>query len=98
MGIEIVPCPGDRGCVDIIDSRWPDSDPLHLTAADWQEWVDAIKAGKLDEVARAAGSLNRDHRHVVAWSIQLSVNAWRRVFGMGLACRCGRDALRACRR
>lgn len=56
MGIEIVPCLGDRGCVDIIDCRWPDSDPQHLTAAEWQEWVDAIKAGKLDEVARTAGS------------------------------------------
>ena len=54
MGIEVVPCPGHRGCVDIIDSRGPEGDPLHLTAAEWQEWVGAIKAGKLDEVARAA--------------------------------------------
>lgn len=55
MGIEVVPCPGHPGCVDIIDSRGPESDPLHLTAAEWQEWVAAVKAGKLDEVARAAG-------------------------------------------
>jgi hypothetical protein len=56
MGIEVMPCPGRRDCVDIIDSRWPEGDPLHLTAAEWQEWVDAIKAGKFDDVAPAAGS------------------------------------------
>jgi hypothetical protein len=39
-----------------ISSRWPEGDPLHLTGAEWQEWVDAIKAGKLDEVPRAAES------------------------------------------
>jgi hypothetical protein len=55
MGIEIVPCPGRRGCAGIIGPRGPDGDPLHLTAAEWQEWVDAIKAGKLDQVPRTAG-------------------------------------------
>lgn len=55
MGIKVVPCPGRRDCVDIIDSRGPESDPLHLTAAEWREWGDAIKAGKLDQVGRVAG-------------------------------------------
>lgn len=54
MGIEVVPCPGHRGCVDIVDSRGPDGDPLHLNAAEWQEWLDAAKAGKFDDVAKAA--------------------------------------------
>jgi hypothetical protein len=54
MGIEVVPCPGHRGCVDIIDSRGPESDPLHLAPAEWREWVDAIKAGKLDDARQAA--------------------------------------------
>lgn len=55
MGIEVVPCPGRRDCVDIIDSRGPEADPLHLTAAEWREWVDAIKAGKLDVVGPLTG-------------------------------------------
>lgn len=55
MGIEVLPCPGRRDCVDIINSSGPESDPLHLTAAEWQEWVGAIKAGNLDHVGRMAG-------------------------------------------
>ncbi len=52
MGIEVVPCDGHRGCVDIIDSRGPEGgDPLHLTAAEWQEFLAAAKAGRYDEVA-----------------------------------------------
>jgi hypothetical protein len=53
--IEIVPCAGHKGCVDIVDSRRPDGDPLHLMAAEWHEFVDAIKAGRYDDVARAEG-------------------------------------------
>ena len=57
MSIEVVPCPGHRGCVDIVDSRHgPDIDPLHVPKSEWAEFVAAIKAGHYDEVGRQASS------------------------------------------
>ena len=49
-GVEAVPCSGHLGCVDLRDPRYPDADGLHLTAAEWQEFAEAIKAGKYDEL------------------------------------------------
>ena len=76
MGIGAVPCPGHRRCVDIVDSRWPEGDPLHRASAEWQEWVDAIKAGKLDEVPRAAES--GPVRHPGQVRVTLCVLLWAR--------------------
>jgi hypothetical protein len=49
--IEVVPCSGHPGCVDLIDSRYPDHDRLHLTAAEWAEFRTAMQNGKYDEVS-----------------------------------------------
>jgi hypothetical protein len=29
--------------------RYPDADGLHLTAAEWQEFAEAMKSGKFDK-------------------------------------------------
>jgi lysophospholipase L1-like esterase len=50
MAVEVVPCSGHLGCVDLRDPRYPDADGLHLTSAEWQEFAEAIKAGKYDEL------------------------------------------------
>jgi hypothetical protein len=51
MSIDVVPCPGYPGCVDLVDSRGDgDADPLHFTAAQWEEFVADIKAGTYDRV------------------------------------------------
>jgi hypothetical protein len=50
MAVEVVPCSGHLGCVDLCDPRYPDADGLHLTSAEWQEFAEAIKAGKYDEL------------------------------------------------
>jgi hypothetical protein len=52
--IEVVPCPGHRGCIDIVDSRGVDGDPLHLSPAEWAEFVAGVKAGHYDDVGQAA--------------------------------------------
>ena len=52
MSIEVVPCPGHRGCVDLVDSRNSvDIDPLHVPVAEWIEFVASIRAGKFDEIS-----------------------------------------------
>ena len=40
MPIEAIPCP-HPGCVDLRDVRYPDDDVLHLTAAEWAEFLAA---------------------------------------------------------
>jgi hypothetical protein len=57
MSIEVVPCPGHRGAVDLVDSRnSSDIDPLHVSLAEWQEFVQSVKGGKYDDVAAAVKS------------------------------------------
>lgn len=56
MSIEVVPCSGHRGAVDLVDSRnSSDIDPLHVSLAEWTEFVQAVKAGKYDDVGRGGG-------------------------------------------
>ena len=51
MSIEVVPCSGQRGAVDLVDSRnSSDIDPLHVSLAEWTEFVQAVKAGTNDDV------------------------------------------------
>jgi hypothetical protein len=47
MAIEVVPCP-HPGCVDLRDVRYPDDGVLHLTAAEWVEFLTAVKHGDFD--------------------------------------------------
>ena len=49
MTIEAVPCP-QPGCVDLRDVRYPDDGVLHLTSAEWLEFVAAVKRGGFDRV------------------------------------------------
>ena len=49
MPIDAVPCP-HRDCVDIRDTGKPEADVLHCSAAQWAEFLTAIKAGKFDAV------------------------------------------------
>lgn len=53
MNIEVVPC-SLRGCVDLRDSRYPDGEVLHLTAAEWAEFLAAVKSGRFDHVTSSA--------------------------------------------
>jgi hypothetical protein len=48
--IEAVPC-SPTGAVDLRDSRHPKADPLHFSAAEWAEFLAAVKAGRYDAVA-----------------------------------------------
>jgi hypothetical protein len=51
MSVEVVPCPGHRGAVDLVDSRnGSDIDPLHVSIPEWTEFVAAVKQGKYDDV------------------------------------------------
>lgn len=55
--ISAVPCTGHPGAVDLVDSRaQPGADPIHLSAAEWAEFIAAAKAGKYDDVAAAQAS------------------------------------------
>ncbi|MGI8452136.1 MAG: DUF397 domain-containing protein [Streptosporangiaceae bacterium] len=45
--IEVVPC-SHRGCVDLRDSRYPDQEVLHFSAAEWAEFLAVAKSGQLD--------------------------------------------------
>jgi hypothetical protein len=47
--IEAVPCP-HPGCVDLRDVRYPDDEVLHLTTAEWVEFLAAVKRGDFDTV------------------------------------------------
>jgi hypothetical protein len=46
--IEVVPCPAQPGSVDIRDSRYPDDEVLHASAADWSEFLAMAKTGAYD--------------------------------------------------
>lgn len=52
MTIEAIPCP-HQGCVDLRDVRYPDDGVLHLTAAEWLEFLAAVKRGRFDHLALA---------------------------------------------
>jgi Domain of unknown function (DUF397) len=47
MTIEVVPCP-HPGCVDLRDVRYPDDGVLHLSSAEWVEFLAAMKRGDFD--------------------------------------------------
>lgn len=52
--ITVAACTGHPGAVDLADTRaQPGADPIHLSAAEWAEFVAAVKAGKYDGVAAA---------------------------------------------
>jgi hypothetical protein len=55
MTIEAVPCT-QPGCVDLRDVRYPDDDVLHLTAAEWTEFLKAAQRGDFDELIRPDGT------------------------------------------
>jgi hypothetical protein len=48
MTIEVVRCP-HPGCVDLRDVRYPDDGVLHLTTAEWSEFLAAVKRGDFDQ-------------------------------------------------
>lgn len=49
MTIEVVPCP-HPGCVDLSDMKYPDDGVLHLQAAEWTEFITAVKRGDFDQL------------------------------------------------
>jgi hypothetical protein len=53
--VEVVPC-SHRGCVDLRDSRYPDEEVLHLSGAEWTEFLAKAKTGQFDQ-APSAGDL-----------------------------------------
>lgn len=53
MTIEAVYCP-HQGCVDLRDVRYPDDGVLHLTFADWVEFLAAVKRGDFDALTGPA--------------------------------------------
>jgi len=55
MTIEAVPCT-QPGRVDLRDVRYPDDDVLHLTAAEWTEFLEAVQRGDFDELIRPDGT------------------------------------------
>lgn len=53
MRIEVVPCPGHAGAVDIVDAgAGSDADPVHMSVWEWEEFTQAVKDGKFDDLAR----------------------------------------------
>jgi hypothetical protein len=52
MALEVIPCPGHPGSVDLIVGDPAVIDPIHLSAAAWHEFINAVKAGKYDELGR----------------------------------------------
>jgi len=50
MTVEAVPC-SQHGCVDLRDVRYPNDGVLHLTAAEWTEFLAAAKRGVFDEMS-----------------------------------------------
>jgi hypothetical protein len=55
MTIEVVPCT-QPGCVDLRDVHYPDDGVLHLTTAEWVEFLAAAKRGDFDVLARLGAS------------------------------------------
>jgi hypothetical protein len=53
VSLEAVPCP-HPGAVDLRSSNHlPGDEVLHCSAAEWGEFVAAVKAGKFDDVMSA---------------------------------------------
>jgi Domain of unknown function (DUF397) len=50
MTIEAVPC-SHPGCVDLHDVRYPDDEVLHLSSAEWAEFLAAVKRGDFDALS-----------------------------------------------
>ncbi len=55
MTVEAVPC-SHPGAVDLRDSRYPGAEVLHFSAAEWTEFLAAVKAGKFDRISAAGAS------------------------------------------
>jgi hypothetical protein len=49
MSIEAVPC-SHPGCVDLRDVRYPHDGVLHLTAAEWAEFLSSMRSGMFDHL------------------------------------------------
>jgi hypothetical protein len=47
--LSVIPCRGHRGSVDITGPD-PLADPVHVSAADWAEFLAAAKAGRFDDL------------------------------------------------
>jgi len=47
--IEAVPC-SHFDAVDLVDSRYLHDERLHFSAAEWREFLAAVKAGRFDHV------------------------------------------------
>ena len=60
MTIEAVPCPTRVRRPARL--RYPDDDVLHLTAAEWTEFLEAVQQGDLDELSQAGRDHLADHR------------------------------------
>ena len=53
MSIEVVPCVRP-GAVDLRSSNhFPGDEVLHVSAAEWAEFIAAVKDGKFDDVTSA---------------------------------------------
>jgi hypothetical protein len=53
MSIEVVPCP-HSGAVDLRSSNYlPGDEVLHASAAEWAEFIAAVKDDKFDDVTSA---------------------------------------------
>jgi hypothetical protein len=52
MSIEVVPRP-HPGAVDLRSSHLPGDEVLHASAAEWAEFIAAVKAGKFDDMTSA---------------------------------------------
>jgi hypothetical protein len=61
MTIEVVPC-SLSGCVDLRDGRYPDDGVLHLTAAEWAEFLTAAQRGDFDELSGRMRPPETPHR------------------------------------
>jgi hypothetical protein len=55
MSIEAILCT-QPGCVDLRDVRYPDDDVLHLTAAEWTEFLEAVQRGDFGKLIRPDGT------------------------------------------
>ena len=51
MTITAAACPAHPGAVDLLDDRYPGDEVLHFSAAEWVEFLAAVKGGKFDGVA-----------------------------------------------
>ena len=57
MTIEAVPCL-HPGCVDLRDVRYPDDGVIHLTTAEWTEFLASVKRGDFDGLTRLGELIN----------------------------------------